>query len=90
LPHDIPTLIARFEGERGKTLLLEELRNAKIVNGAFDLAEALANAGVLQPVMNGQTLIEQNDSDNDIYFIYFLECARRHRAGSRPKSGPRS
>jgi len=62
-------LISRFEGDRGRALLLDELRRARIVTGIADLPEAVADAGVLQSVGKGQILIEQNGADNDVYFI---------------------
>ena len=40
-----------------------------MVQGDAGLAEALADAGTLQAVKNGEVLIEQNDTTNDIYFI---------------------
>jgi CRP/FNR family cyclic AMP-dependent transcriptional regulator len=69
LPPSNSTLISRFEGDRGRALLLDELRKAGIVTGIADLPEALADAGVLQSVSHGQILIEQNGADNDVYFV---------------------
>jgi predicted nucleotide-binding protein len=62
-------MINRFQGERGRALLVEELRKQKIVTGTEGVAEALADAGVLEAVVKDQTLIEQNGSDNDVYLI---------------------
>ena len=69
LPPSNSTLISRFEGDRGRALLLDELRKAGTVTGIADLPEALADAGVLQSVSQGQILIEQNGADNDVYFV---------------------
>lgn len=62
-------MITRFQGDRGRTLLIEELRKQKIAAGIADLPEALADAGDLQAVAKGQALIEQTASDNDIYLL---------------------
>lgn len=69
MPPSNSTLISRFEGDRGRALLLDELRKAKLVIGIADLPEALIDVGILQSVCKGQILIEQNGSDNDVYFI---------------------
>ena len=69
MPPSNATLISRFEGDRGRALLLDELRKARIVTGIPDLPEAVADVGVLQSVSKGQILIEQNGADNDVYFI---------------------
>jgi CRP/FNR family cyclic AMP-dependent transcriptional regulator len=42
---------------------------ARISSGIAGLPEALAEAGALYAVETGRTLIEQNDADNDIFFI---------------------
>lgn len=62
-------MIKRFEGDRGRAILIEELRKARVVSDIPGLAETLAEAGTLEAVKNGCVLIEQNDDDNDIYFI---------------------
>lgn len=69
MPHSPATLISRFEGDRGRLLLVDELRRSRIANGSADLAEALAAAGTLLSIKNEDVLIEQNNADNDIYFI---------------------
>lgn len=62
-------MIKRFEGDRGRAILIEELRKARVISDIPGLAETLAEAGTLEAVANGRALIEQNDDDNDIYFI---------------------
>jgi CRP/FNR family transcriptional regulator, cyclic AMP receptor protein len=69
LLHEKAAMITRFQGHRGRTLLIEELRKQRIAAGIADLAEAFADAGELQAAGKGQTLIEQNASDNDIYLL---------------------
>jgi CRP/FNR family cyclic AMP-dependent transcriptional regulator len=80
-------MITRFQGHRGRTLLIEELRKQRIAAGIADVADAFADAGELQAISKGQTLIEQNASDNDIYLLVSgsyrvvvngREVARRH------------
>ena len=62
-------MITRFQNERGRSLLIEELRKQKIVSGIAGAAEALADAGVLEAVVKDRTLIEQNAMDNDIFLV---------------------
>lgn len=62
-------MIIRFQGDRGRALLIEELKKQKIAASIADLPEALADAGELHAVAKGQMLIEQNASDNDIYLL---------------------
>jgi len=60
---------ARFAGERGKRMLVEELQRQRLVAGTPGLAEALADAGSLEAVPKGQSLIEQGGDDTDVFFI---------------------
>src|SRR3981189_297558 len=69
LPGEDLIVINRFQGDRGRALLIEELGKARISSGIAGLPEALAEAGALHAVETGRTLIEQNDTDNDIFFI---------------------
>ena len=62
-------MIDRFSGDHGKGLLLDEIRKQKIVAGITGAAEALLDVGSLGAIVTGETLIEQNASDNDVYFI---------------------
>jgi len=62
-------MITRFQNERGRSLLIEELRKQKIVTGIAGAAEALADAGVLEAVAKDRTLIEQNATDNEIFLV---------------------
>jgi predicted nucleotide-binding protein len=69
LQHEDDIVITRFQGERGRALLIEELRRQKIAVGILDLPEALADAGHLEAVGKDQPLIEQDGSDNDTYLL---------------------
>ncbi|WP_028349812.1 TIR domain-containing protein [Bradyrhizobium murdochi] len=62
-------MINRFHGDRGRALLIEELRKQKIVVGIAGAAEALADTGVLDAVVKDHTLVEQNGTDNDIFLV---------------------
>jgi CRP/FNR family transcriptional regulator, cyclic AMP receptor protein len=62
-------IIERFNGEHGKRLLIEALRTQKLVAGREQLAEELSGLVELQTIKIDETLIHQDDSDNDIYFI---------------------
>jgi CRP/FNR family cyclic AMP-dependent transcriptional regulator len=62
-------MIERFEGASGRSNLIEALRNQKIVAGNPDLAERIADTGVLVEVNKGTTIIDQGAEDNDVYLI---------------------
>jgi CRP/FNR family cyclic AMP-dependent transcriptional regulator len=59
-------MIKRF-GER--SVLLESLREQKLVRGDARIAERIADIGELIPVEAGTSIIEQGSSDNDVYLI---------------------
>jgi CRP/FNR family cyclic AMP-dependent transcriptional regulator len=63
------TVIKRFEGERGRRILVETLREQKIVGGNAALAEQIAATAVLMGVKPGTAIIEQGGGDNDVYLI---------------------
>jgi CRP/FNR family cyclic AMP-dependent transcriptional regulator len=62
-------MIERFDGERGRPNLIEALRNQKIVAGNPDLAQQIADTGVLVEINQGTTIIEQSAEDTDVYLI---------------------
>jgi CRP/FNR family cyclic AMP-dependent transcriptional regulator len=62
-------MIDRFAGQRGKQLLVDEMRRQKLAYGILDLPEALADAGQVVPIKQGQSLIEQGAEDTDVYLI---------------------
>jgi CRP/FNR family cyclic AMP-dependent transcriptional regulator len=62
-------VLNRFQGEAGKRLRLQALASQKLVAGNHKLAEELDAKAQLMPVPKGQILIEQNESDNDVYLI---------------------
>jgi CRP/FNR family cyclic AMP-dependent transcriptional regulator len=62
-------LMQRFEGADGRRLLLEALRDQKMVSGNNDLAADLAAQGELIPVIAGTTVIEQDAEDNHVFLI---------------------
>lgn len=59
----------RFTGDSGKRILLETLKDQKIVTGNAELAEAISAMGEVIPVATGDTVIVQGNGDNDIYLI---------------------
>ena len=59
----------RFEGDEGRRLLIEALRDQKMVGGNAALAEELATLGELLDVNPQETLIEQGADDNTVYLI---------------------
>ena len=62
-------MITRFQGIHGRDVLLETLREQKIVGGSLAVAEDLADRGELVQVAAGNSIIEQGGADNDVYLI---------------------
>jgi CRP/FNR family cyclic AMP-dependent transcriptional regulator len=62
-------MIERFQGEAGRRLLIEALLRQPAVQGHREIADAIANHCHLQSLLPGDRLIEQNGTDNDIFFI---------------------
>jgi hypothetical protein len=59
----------RFAGETGHRILLETLKDQKLVAGNTELAEQIAAAGELLDVNTGESIITQGNEDNDTYLI---------------------
>lgn len=62
-------MIERFQGDRGRRLLVEEIQRQKLVAGIPGLAEAFVDAGEVVQVSKGAVLIEQDGTDDDVYLI---------------------
>jgi CRP/FNR family cyclic AMP-dependent transcriptional regulator len=60
---------ARYEGDAGRRVLIEALKQQVVVQHNATLAEQLADAGELVEFRPGEPLMTQNDIDNSIYFI---------------------
>ena len=65
----IPRLISRFTGPNGRRILLDILKDQKMVAGNIALAERIASCGQLIEVAAGTEIIEQGESDNDLFLI---------------------
>jgi CRP/FNR family transcriptional regulator, cyclic AMP receptor protein len=59
----------RFAGDSGRRLLVEALKDHKIVAGHADLAEQIASIGELIEVKKSATIITQGGDDNDVFLI---------------------
>ena len=59
----------RFEGSAGRRILLETLKEQKLIAGNTELADQVASIGELVDVEAGVTIIEQGNDDNDVYLI---------------------
>jgi predicted nucleotide-binding protein len=59
----------RFEGETGIRVLVDVLREQKIVGGNEALADEIARVGELRDVERGTALVEQNGEDSDCFLI---------------------
>jgi predicted nucleotide-binding protein len=62
-------LIKRFQGETGRSNLIEALRDQKIVSGNEEVAQQIASVGTLISVDPGTAIVEQGGEDNDLYLI---------------------
>jgi len=62
-------VIDRFIGVSGRRLLVDTLKNQKLVTGTAELAERIADLGELIEVKPGDRIIEQGNFDNSIYLI---------------------
>lgn len=62
-------MLHRFEGDAGKRLRLEALLAQKMVAGNMELAVQLDCRIKLRVLQPNELLIEQNASDNDVYFV---------------------
>lgn len=63
-------MLERFQGDAGRDLRIESFNSQAIVGGDVNLAVALAEAAEMLELDAGQTLIEQNGEDDDIFFIF--------------------
>ncbi|KGD99622.1 TIR domain-containing protein [Rhizobium sp. YS-1r] len=62
-------MLERFQGDAGKDLRIEALGSQSIVARDAKLADELAELIELRQLETGETLIEQNGEDDDIFFI---------------------
>ncbi|MBB5421274.1 hypothetical protein OKW33_006027 [Paraburkholderia atlantica] len=62
-------IIERFSGETGKRLRVEAFTGQKLVGGDKDLAAELADMAELIQVKACDVIIQQDATDNDVYFI---------------------
>ncbi|NGZ88619.1 TIR domain-containing protein [Duganella aceris] len=63
-------MLNRFQGEDGRRLRVEALLTQKMVGGNRQLAEQLAEEVELRAVEPGEVLINQGDTDNDVFMIF--------------------
>jgi CRP/FNR family transcriptional regulator, cyclic AMP receptor protein len=59
----------RFEGETGIRVLVDVLREQKLVGGSETLADEIARVGELRDVERDTVLIDQNGEDTDCFLI---------------------
>ena len=59
----------RFEGEDGRRVLVELLREQKMVGGDAALAVEIATVGELREIQRDTLLIDQNGEDTDCFLI---------------------
>lgn len=68
-------MLQRFQGDRGRQLLLETLAAAKLFAGNRAAAEQAEASGELLAFEAGAVLIEQGDFTNDVFFILTGGCS---------------
>lgn len=68
-------MLQRFQGDRGRQLLLETLTAAKLIAGNRAAAEQAEASGELLAFEAGNPLIEQGDFTNDVFFILTGGCS---------------
>lgn len=68
-------MLSRFQGERGKSLLIDALVGFRLIGGDADLARAFAEAGVLVSFSKDQVLIQQADDTNDVFLLVSGTCS---------------
>ena len=59
----------RFEGEHGRRVLVDVLKEQKIVGGNEALAEEMAAVGELHEIVPDTPIIDQNGQDTDCFLI---------------------
>jgi len=59
----------RFEGEIGRAKLIKCISMSKLAQGDSDLANAICEAGELRELAIGEVLIEEGESDAELYLI---------------------
>lgn len=62
-------MLHRFEGNAGRRVRVETLLSQKLVSHNRALAEKMADRLLLKSLVKDEILIEQNNSDNDVYLI---------------------
>ncbi|KMO35086.1 cyclic nucleotide-binding protein [Methylobacterium variabile] len=81
-------MLERFQGERGRVRLVEEMGRQRLVTGTPGLAEALVDVGELVRIERGTSIIEQGGTDNDLFFIIvgnFEIVVNDHRVNMRSR-----
>ncbi len=67
-------MIEKLKGEQGRRLRVELLKRQRMVAGNEQLAERLADIAVPMELQAGDTIIEQDAEDNNLYFILHGAC----------------
>lgn len=65
----LPTAFERFHGERGEQLIIEALKDQKVILGNADAAEELRSRGRVAYFNEGEFLLHEDAWDNDIAFL---------------------
>ncbi len=68
-------MLSRFQGERGRSLLIDALAGFRLIGGDADLARAFAEAGELISFPKDEVLIQQADHTNDVFLLVSGTCS---------------
>lgn len=63
------SMLVRFQADEGRRRLKELLQAQVFVGGDATIADEIADAATLMEVLPGETLIQQERADNDLFFI---------------------
>jgi predicted nucleotide-binding protein len=62
-------MLTRFDGEGGRHVLIDALREHKLIGGSDAIAAEVASVGQLIEVAPGTSIIEQGSADNDVFLV---------------------
>lgn len=60
---------SKFEGRNGQAVVIENLRRQPLIGARSGIAESFYEKGTLKHYKSGETITEQGDQDNTIYFL---------------------
>src|ERR1019366_4684035 len=68
------SMLTRFQGEDGRQRLVDPLKAQAVVGGDATLAHELADVKKVRELLPGEILIEQQSTENELFFIVSGTC----------------